>query len=145
MLYCEECRRELDSINVSPEMETRRIKDEIDITTRSSMATCPMCGKDVWDDVLSDMDLVRMYRDYERITGKKLRSSSTHGDVFDFKYPFVLKQENIDGHHVWVCESRSLNGCVSQGDTKIEALQQFAENEVEWIETAKKYGIAIPA
>jgi predicted RNase H-like HicB family nuclease len=91
------------------------------------------------------MDLIRAYREYERITGNKLRPSSTQGEVFDFKYPFTFSYEDFDGHQVWICESKSLNGCVSQGDTKIEALRQFAENEEEWLETATKLGIVIPA
>jgi predicted RNase H-like HicB family nuclease len=144
IFFCEECRKEITSVNVAPETETIRVKDEIDITTRSSMITCPRCGKDVWDNVLSDMDLIRAYREYERITGKKLRPESTQGEVLDFKYPFVLQFEDFDGHKVWVCESKSLKGCVSQGDTKSDALREFAENEDSWIEGAKECGIPIP-
>ena len=52
---------------------------------------------------------------------------------------------NVEGHEFWAAESKSLKGCVAQGDTCEEALAELAINEEEWLTTAQEYGIEIPA
>ena len=60
-------------------------------------------------------------------------------------YPFKVFQTQVEDHIFWVAESTCLKGCVAQGDTIEEALSEFEENEKEWLETAEKYAMAIPA
>ncbi|MBR2490790.1 MAG: toxin-antitoxin system HicB family antitoxin [Ruminiclostridium sp.] len=60
------------------------------------------------------------------------------------KYPFKVYQTQVDGHVFWVAESPCLKGCVGQGDSIEVALNELAENEEVWLETAEKYGITIP-
>ena len=60
-------------------------------------------------------------------------------------YGFKVKLMEVENHRFWAAESTELNGCVGQGDTMEEALQELAANEQEWIETAKEVGIPIPA
>lgn len=47
-----------------------------------------------------------------------------------------------DGY--WVAECPSLPGCISQGKTKAEAIENIREAIVGWIETAKSHGQPIP-
>lgn len=56
-------------------------------------------------------------------------------------YGFTAKYFT-DGH--WALSSDTLNGCVSQGGSLEEAVRQLEVNELEWIKTAEKYGIAVP-
>ena len=44
----------------------------------------------------------------------------------------------------WVCEVPSLPGCVSQGDTKEEALRTIREAIDAWQEAAKSLGRKVP-
>ena len=44
----------------------------------------------------------------------------------------------------WVCEVPNLTGCVSQGDTKQEALDNVRGAIDAWIETAKSLGRPVP-
>lgn len=60
------------------------------------------------------------------------------------KYEFNSYQMEVDGHSFWVAESRFLKGCIGQGDTCAEAIAELEENEIEWLESAKKYNIPIP-
>lgn len=60
------------------------------------------------------------------------------------KYDFSVYQMKNDNHIFWVAESKSLKGCVGQGETVEEAVLELRDNENEWIETAKEFGIAIP-
>ena len=59
-------------------------------------------------------------------------------------YPFSVFKTQVDGHVFWVAKSMTLNGCVGQGDTPEEALDELEVNEKAWLETAKQVGIAIP-
>ena len=60
------------------------------------------------------------------------------------KYKFKLYPMQVENHQFWVAESKSLKGCVSQGETAEEAIQELAQNEKEWLIAAKEYGIPIP-
>lgn len=60
------------------------------------------------------------------------------------KYPFEVYRMNVEGHEFWAAESKSLKGCVAQGDTCQEALDELELNETEWLSTAQEYGIEIP-
>lgn len=59
-------------------------------------------------------------------------------------YEFNVYQMQVEDHVFWVAESRSLKGCVGQGDSADEAIKELSANEIEWINTAKEYRIAIP-
>lgn len=59
-------------------------------------------------------------------------------------YEFNVYQMQVEDHVFWVAESRSLKGCVGQGDSADEAIKELSANEIEWINTAKVYRIAIP-
>ena len=59
-------------------------------------------------------------------------------------YPFSVLQMESEGHVFWVAKSTYLKGCIGQGDTQDEAIQELKENEVAWVETAKETGIPIP-
>lgn len=54
----------------------------------------------------------------------------------------VILDRDEDG--VWIAEVPSLPGCVSQGDTKDEALSNAAEAAELWIESARELGMQIP-
>ena len=38
-----------------------------------------------------------------------------------------------------------MKGCVGQGSTSEEAVEELRQNEIEWLNAAKEYGIPIPA
>jgi antitoxin HicB len=44
----------------------------------------------------------------------------------------------------WFVKIPALEGCMSQGDTRIEALEMIDEAKELWLETALEEGIAIP-
>jgi predicted RNase H-like HicB family nuclease len=44
----------------------------------------------------------------------------------------------------WICEVPSLPGCISQGDTKEEALDNIRDAIDTWISAAKYQGTPIP-
>jgi len=60
------------------------------------------------------------------------------------KYAFNVYKTKVEEHEFWAAESRELAGCVGQGDTMEEALEELCINEEEWIATAKEVGIPIP-
>ena len=59
-------------------------------------------------------------------------------------YEFSVYQMKVEEHLFWVAESKSLKGCVGQGETSSEAIRELEENEKEWLETARQFGIPIP-
>ena len=59
-------------------------------------------------------------------------------------YGFSIYQTQDDDHLFWVAESKSLKGCVGQGESSEEAIQELEDNEKEWLDTAKEFGIPIP-
>ena len=54
----------------------------------------------------------------------------------------VVIYRGQDGY--WVAECPGLPGCVSQGKTKPEAIDNIREAIEGWIETAKAHGLEIP-
>ena len=60
-------------------------------------------------------------------------------------YPFQVYQTQVGEHNFWVAKSASLKRCVGQGGTSGEAISKLAQNEQEWIATAKEAGIPVPA
>lgn len=59
-------------------------------------------------------------------------------------YEFSVYQMKVEEHLFWVAESKTLNGCVGQGETSDEAIQELEENEREWLDTAKEFNIPVP-
>lgn len=45
---------------------------------------------------------------------------------------------------IWLAKSKKLSDCVGRGSTVEEAINKLAENEVKWIEAAKKDEIMLP-
>ena len=60
-------------------------------------------------------------------------------------YEFEVYQMEVDKHLFWVAKSKALKGCVGQGETASEAISELEANESEWLETAREFGIEIPA
>ncbi len=54
----------------------------------------------------------------------------------------VILRHGEDGY--WVVECPSLPGCISQGQTKSEAIANIKEAIEGWIETMKAHGQPIP-
>ena len=54
----------------------------------------------------------------------------------------VLIYPGEDGY--WVVQVPSLPGCISQGKTKAEALENVKEAIALWIEDAQEHGESIP-
>ena len=59
-------------------------------------------------------------------------------------YPFSVFQNEVENHFFWVAKSSSLKGCVGQGDTIAEAIEELENNEQEWLESAREFNIPIP-
>lgn len=60
------------------------------------------------------------------------------------KYGFNLYLTEVEDHTFWIAESKDLKGCVGQGETPDAAIEELEQNEIEWLEAAEEYGIAIP-
>lgn len=54
----------------------------------------------------------------------------------------ILSPDREDGG--WVAEVPSLPGCISQGDTREEALENIQDAIETWIEGAATVGLAVP-
>jgi predicted RNase H-like HicB family nuclease len=54
----------------------------------------------------------------------------------------VIYPDHEDGG--WVCEVPSLPGCVSQGDSKQEAIENVRDAIDAWIDAARSTGTPIP-
>lgn len=50
----------------------------------------------------------------------------------------------VEDHAFWVAESKTLKGCVGQGETSDEAIAELEKNEKEWIDTAGEFGMSVP-
>ena len=59
-------------------------------------------------------------------------------------YGFTVKQCLLDRELVWVAESSDLDGCVGQGETIDEAIEELRINEETWLSIAEEYGFTIP-
>lgn len=62
-------------------------------------------------------------------------------------YDYAVEKISNDkiSSEFYVAMSRSLRGCVGQGVTTEEAIAELEENERVWLETAKEFGVPIPA
>lgn len=60
------------------------------------------------------------------------------------RYPYKVGETIHDGELIWLAESTVLKYCFGVGDTKEEALEELAENEAAWLETAQANGYPIP-
>jgi antitoxin HicB len=58
-----------------------------------------------------------------------------------FKYPFVIYPASEGGY---VAEIPALKGCLAQGETLGETLDELAVVSDLWLETAKEAGIKLP-
>lgn len=59
-------------------------------------------------------------------------------------YPFEALICKNGNKTYWAAKSKALNGCVGQGNTAMEAINEMAENEREWLKSAGEAGIPIP-
>lgn len=58
------------------------------------------------------------------------------------KYPFVIYPAEEGGY---VAEIPALKGCLAQGDSLNETLEELAVVEGLWLETAKRAGLKLPS
>ncbi len=58
-----------------------------------------------------------------------------------YRYRVILEPDEDGGYAVWV---PALPGCVSQGDTREEALQNIQEAIQCYLESCRKHGEPIP-
>lgn len=65
-------------------------------------------------------------------------------DISGTNTPFKVYQMQVENHIFWVAESKSLKGCVGQGDSYEIATSELEQNEIEWLETAMEFNIPIP-
>lgn len=59
-------------------------------------------------------------------------------------YPYDVYRAQVETHAFWVAKSKVLNGCVGQGDSIEDAVEELQINEIAWIESAKEIGLSIP-
>ena len=57
------------------------------------------------------------------------------------KYPFVIYPDAESGY---VAEIPALKGCLAQGETLSETLEELETVEKLWLETAKQAGLKLP-
>jgi predicted RNase H-like HicB family nuclease len=58
------------------------------------------------------------------------------------KYPMVIYPAEEGGY---VAEVPALKGCLAQGETLIECLEELQEVQTLWIETAKRHREKVPS
>jgi len=80
------------------------------------------------------LDLLRTGRYLDSMT-----ESSTEGTPVRFR---VIVEVDEDG--VFVAECPSLPGCVSQGATRAEAIENIRDAMIGYLESLKKHGDPIP-
>lgn len=61
---------------------------------------------------------------------------------FYLKLPYTI--EIVPEDNVFFVKIKELEGCISQGDTIVEAYQMITEAKRLWLETALEEGINIP-
>lgn len=59
-------------------------------------------------------------------------------------YPYTVYLCETDDTTYWVAKSPMLKGCIGQGSSQQEAVEELEENEKEWLRVAKEEGIFIP-
>ena len=79
-------------------------------------------------------------RKWNQVRNELLSDSETKKE-----YEFCVYQMTVEDHNFWVAESRALKGCVGQGETSQEAIEELEQNEKEWLATPAEVGIPIPA
>lgn len=62
-------------------------------------------------------------------------------DYLNLNYPITFYPENEGGYTVII---QDLEGCISQGDTLEQAMQNILDAKQAWLETAWEYGDEIP-
>jgi predicted RNase H-like HicB family nuclease len=60
----------------------------------------------------------------------------------EFKYPMVIYPAEEGGY---VAEVPALKGCLAQGETLIECLEELQEVQTLWLETAKRHKEKVPS
>lgn len=65
----------------------------------------------------------------------------TLADYLNLNYPITLYPESDGGYTVLI---KDLPGCISQGDSLEDAMQNIREAKAAWLETAFEYGDEIP-
>jgi antitoxin HicB len=63
-------------------------------------------------------------------------------DYLQLNYPVTFYPESRGGYTVMI---KDLPGCISQGDTLEEAMQNIQEAKIAWLETAIAYQDEIPS
>mgnify|MGYP002769735638 CR=1 FL=1 len=62
-----------------------------------------------------------------------------------YGYEVEKMSNEKSGSEFYIAMSKKLRGCVGQGATTEEAIAELEENERVWLETAKEFGVPIPA
>ena len=60
----------------------------------------------------------------------------------ELKYPMVIYPAQEGGY---VAEVPALNGCLAQGDTLVECLEELKEVQTLWLESAKRNREKVPS
>lgn len=66
---------------------------------------------------------------------------TTLKDYLNLNYPITFYPENEGRYTVMI---QDLEGCISEGDTLEEAMENILDAKQSWLETAWKYGDFIP-
>jgi len=66
---------------------------------------------------------------------------NTLEDYVNLNYPITFYPENEGGYTVMI---QDLEGCISEGDTLEEAMENILDAKKAWLETAGKYDDFIP-
>ena len=56
-------------------------------------------------------------------------------------YNFIVRKHWAGNHIFWVAKSLKLKGCVGQGDTAEEAIEELEANEAAWLDAANEFDI----
>jgi predicted RNase H-like HicB family nuclease len=66
---------------------------------------------------------------------------ATLEEYFKLNYPITFYPEDEGGYTVII---QDLPGCISEGDTLAEAMENILDAKKAWLETAYEYGDEIP-
>lgn len=138
-------------INWSDKSKTMACCDDEDLFDMVSGASLCILKK-----VMGNSEVNKLLKDiYDLTTKKQSKNPNKKKWTIDYrdkskktirqpKYRFDLYFKRGDDRAFWMAGSKELGGCVGQGKTATEAINELALNEIEWIKTAKEYGIPIP-
>jgi antitoxin HicB len=59
-------------------------------------------------------------------------------------YPVVIRRLNADEGGGFIAEAPDLPGCIADGDSKVDALQNIESAIDEWIDEARRLGRTVP-